>query len=64
MFHCTSTGSDPEIGLDTAFVYVFLAELCLRILVEGSAGPFVSQREQGRHFFWDLANWFDAVLAP
>ncbi|CAK9013229.1 unnamed protein product [Durusdinium trenchii] len=36
--------------LDTAFVYIFLLELLLRILAEG------------RQFFRDCANWFDTVL--
>ncbi|CAJ1380160.1 unnamed protein product [Effrenium voratum] len=36
--------------LDTIFVYVFLAELLLRIAAERL------------HFFHDVANWFDAVL--
>eukprot|EP00434_Breviolum_minutum_P025970 symbB.v1.2.022959.t1/scaffold2070.1/size90664/7 len=37
-------------GMDTAFVYIFLAELLLRMLAERCA------------FFCDGANWFDTVL--
>lgn len=37
-------------GLDTAFVYIFLAELLFRIFAEG------------RNFFFDVANWFDTIL--
>eukprot|EP00913_Durusdinium_trenchii_P006637 g6236.t1 len=43
------TGSWGDL-LDTAFVYIFLLELLLRILAEG------------RQFFRDCANWFDTVL--
>eukprot|EP00438_Fugacium_kawagutii_P014088 Skav231791 [mRNA] locus=scaffold734:37701:41060:+ [translate_table: standard] len=37
-------------GLDTAFVYIFLLELLLRIFAERG------------HFFYDAANWFDTIL--